>query len=192
MTEMKQEMNTLQIARHLEEFLQGRLVRIQTVHRSGAMAGLPGEQTFGVCTAVHPTEYGSVDVEIVGGNRYGFCPEHKSVNQVLGTVFGGHTLYRTVTIANSNMEPWHFAITAGPSREELFDALRLTSLHLSVLFTVADCYKFTAVVRGIEAEDGSGESWNLMLADGVGHLGGTRLKAYYSTKRRAGTVSVLR
>jgi hypothetical protein len=74
---------------------------------------------------------------------------------------------RLITI----LEKW--LVKAGPSREELFDCLRLFNEHRHVEFTLEagmeDCdpwdnpnrYCLKAKVLSISAEDGSGHSWIL-------------------------------
>jgi hypothetical protein len=57
-------------------------------------------------------------------------------------------------------------ITNGPSREELFDGLRLFAEKRAVPFTLEDKRKeilFTAYIIGIEVVDKKGEWWNLKL-----------------------------
>ena len=58
-------------------------------------------------------------------------------------------------------------ITNGPSREELFDGLKYTAEKRLVPFScnVNDIDRFLAgLVTSIQAEDGSGESWNITLS----------------------------
>ena len=59
-------------------------------------------------------------------------------------------------------------ITNGPSREELFDGLRLISEKRLVPFCVKQNNskeEYVAVnVQSIEAEDGSGQSWNIIIS----------------------------
>lgn len=76
---------------------------------------------------------------------------------------------RLITI----LEKW--LVKAGPSREELFDCLRLFDEHRKVEFTLQagleDCdpwnnpntYRLPARVLEIGAEDGSGHSWILRV-----------------------------
>lgn len=55
-------------------------------------------------------------------------------------------------------------ITNGPSKEELFDGLRLFNEKRLLPFQVTKDGKekyFAVIVQSIEAEDGSGQSWNL-------------------------------
>ena len=58
-------------------------------------------------------------------------------------------------------------ISNGPSREELFDGLRLSSEKRLVPFCIKenDTERYIAVIlSSIEAEDGSGQSWNLTFS----------------------------
>jgi len=58
-------------------------------------------------------------------------------------------------------------ITNGPSREELFDGLRLSNEERLVPFQVIKNGKekyFAVIIHSIETEDGSGQSWNLTFS----------------------------
>ncbi len=58
-------------------------------------------------------------------------------------------------------------ITNGPSREEMFDGLRLVSEKRLIPFQVIKNEKekyFAVIIHSIEAEDGSGQSWNLTFS----------------------------
>ena len=58
------------------------------------------------------------------------------------------------------------AITNGPSREELFDGLRLFAEKREVGFNfVSNGRDITLpfIIQSIEVEDGSGHSWNLKM-----------------------------
>ncbi len=61
----------------------------------------------------------------------------------------------------------YIEIINGPSREELFDGLRLFAEKRYVPFLVKkneiEKY-FAATIKSIEAEDGSGHSWNLTIS----------------------------
>lgn len=60
-------------------------------------------------------------------------------------------------------------ITNGPSREELFDGLRLFAEKRLIPFIIKkdDVERWVAVVvTSIQAEDGSGQSWNLTFSIG--------------------------
>ncbi len=60
-------------------------------------------------------------------------------------------------------------ITNGPSREELFDGLRLLSEKRLIPFCIKmeGTERFLAVfMNSIQAEDGSGQSWNLIFYAG--------------------------
>jgi len=86
-------------------------------------------------------------------------------------------------------------ITAGPSREELFDALRLRHENRKVSFTLAPNThpwsapkKVQVFVDGISIEDGSGANWLLKIRDEYQEftLGTCQLEGYYNTTRREG------
>ena len=78
-------------------------------------------------------------------------------------------------------------ITAGPSREEIFDSLRLFNEGRTVRMTV-DGLEGPYLVQSIEAEDGSGHSWNLVLVNQVFKTKGAPVKAWYNDTRRTGTM----
>jgi len=89
-------------------------------------------------------------------------------------------------------------IVAGPSREQLFDALRLRHEGRKISFTVEPMilqtnpqFKvkgevFDAFIESIQVEDGSGNSWNLVL-----NMLGKRHRVYFNTLSRTGTLYVV-
>jgi hypothetical protein len=95
-------------------------------------------------------------------------------------------------------------ITAGPSREELFDALRLRHEGRTVTVTVDNTVRTAGDPRksltmklpltlevGVDSigiEDGSGNSWLLGVYDKDGKLGSKRLEGYFNTTRREGWI----
>ena len=100
-------------------------------------------------------------------------------------------------------------ITSGPSREELFDGLRLFAEKRPVGFVIENNGRqMTPIVwmHGIEAEDGSGQSWNIKFSIAENFVGempypidvskpvppvnSVTVTAYYSTKTRTGTITV--
>lgn len=99
-------------------------------------------------------------------------------------------------------------ITNGPSREELFDGLRLFAEKRAVGFVIENNGRqMTPIVwmHSIEAEDGSGQSWNIKFSIGKSFVGkipypidlskpsqtkSVTVKAYYSTKTRTGVITV--
>jgi len=89
-----------------------------------------------------------------------------------------------------------FTIEDGPSREQLFDALRLFDEHKAVRFELrsgaAGRWIFLAHILGIEAEDGSGHSWGLrarLEAPNTHQLFSNPLQhLYYHDGKRKGTV----
>jgi hypothetical protein len=105
----------------------------------------------------------------------------------------------------ANQEQSH-KITKGPSREELFDALRLRHEGRALQMTVGqDVIVRTADgprrsltttlplilkvrVDSIGVEDGSGSRWMLSLFDKDIKLGSEHLVAYYDTTLRAGSI----
>lgn len=92
-----------------------------------------------------------------------------------------------------------YRIVAGPSREELFDALRLRHEGKKVEITVihpphpAEVMQsqmtITAMVDMIKAEDGTGDKWLLELSDMKGTLEDFHFKTFFNTKTRTGTLT---
>lgn len=100
-------------------------------------------------------------------------------------------------------------ISNGPSREELFDGLRLFSEKRQVGFLIIDNGRqmtLPTIMQSIQAEDGSGQSWNisinveikdmllLSLPINVRQLFAKHksvgIKAYYSSKNRKGVITL--
>ena len=92
-------------------------------------------------------------------------------------------------------------IVAGPSREELFDALRLRHEGREVTFTVAPQTQvpasarfkpvnlaFSVQVNELGIEDGSGNNWLFKLYDRYAVLGSMYLEGYINVTRREGWV----
>jgi hypothetical protein len=83
------------------------------------------------------------------------------------------------------------AIENGPSREAIFDSLRLNNEGRAVSLELVGGLRLDFRITAIEAEDGSGDSWNLR-----GYVSGSSevtprdwsrsCRVYYSTRRRAG------
>jgi hypothetical protein len=108
------------------------------------------------------------------------------------------TMSKTITISN------------GASREELFDGLRLFSEKRETSFLIENNGRQIAlpvVMQSIQAEDGSGHSWNITFVIEVQTLlmlslpvdvrtvfAGKKAiiaKAYYSTKNRKGAITLI-
>lgn len=100
-------------------------------------------------------------------------------------------------------------IVNGPSREELFDGLRLFAEKREVGFMIVDNGRqmtLPTILQSIQAEDGSGQSWNLKIKVEVKDLlklslpvqvrnvfageKTIRISAYYSSKNRKGTFTL--
>ncbi|MFZ2205472.1 MAG: hypothetical protein WAV23_02695 [Minisyncoccia bacterium] len=105
-------------------------------------------------------------------------------------------------------------ILSGPSREELFDGLRLFFEKRTVNFTVENDNGrskrgLPTIIQCIEPEDGSGDSWNIRFNiptedllrldysffpdnfyDSHVNKKMVGVKAYYSTKSRVGTITI--
>lgn len=81
-------------------------------------------------------------------------------------------------------------IVSGPSREELFDSLRLSRERRTVTFkfeiSPKKMLRITAQVRSIGAEDGSGQSWCIIVDDPDRAFGRTSVEGYYRTDSRKG------
>jgi hypothetical protein len=94
----------------------------------------------------------------------------------------------------------YWTVSDGPSREDLFDALRLFNEHRRVEFTLGSPmpgrhtpYTLLAQVNSVQAEDGSGHSWNVTVYfDEVPNQLTLNRRGphtlYYHDKRRKGTV----
>jgi hypothetical protein len=126
------------------------------------------------------------------------APEHSlsSVKRIKSSFKNHRTMsQKTIQIAN------------GPSREELFDGLRLFAEKREVGFVIehnGTQLTLPVIMQGIQSEDGSGQSWNIMFNIEVKTMLRLSLpvevktvfekkktwavKAYYSTKTRKGAV----
>jgi hypothetical protein len=99
-------------------------------------------------------------------------------------------------------------ITGGPSREELFDGLRLFAESREVPFLIVNNGRqvtLTGIIQSIQAEDGSGQSWNISMnvttkemlllslpVNAKVAISGKKiipLSAYYSSKSRKGVIT---
>lgn len=110
-------------------------------------------------------------------------------------------------------------IINGPSREELFDGLRLSAEKRLIPFSITDKFwrnyggiTIKTMIQSIQIEDGSGQSWNISFSVRVGdftpmfdfkeffpneevsnarkHMTEIMVKAYYSTKTRNGVITM--
>lgn len=92
----------------------------------------------------------------------------------------------------------NYKITNGPSKDRLFDACKYAGNNadkIEVAFAIEQpatgkSVALSAFIRGIEHEDGSGESFIISGALKT-KTGNRRFKAYYSSKRRQGVVTSL-
>ncbi len=74
------------------------------------------------------------------------------------------------------------SILSGPSREELFDGLRLFTEKRPVSFTISQNgieQKVLVVMQGLTAEDGSGNNWNIKIVVAAPILEGLVAKMPY-------------
>lgn len=98
----------------------------------------------------------------------------------------------------------YISIESGPSREELFDALKyaydkkrdfkvsFTGVHVRQSGSVRSNISrgtFTATINGIQHEDGSGQSFIIYAQTSVKELGGLT-EFYYNARTRTGRVNV--
>ena len=86
-----------------------------------------------------------------------------------------------------------WTIIGGPSREELFDALRLHHEEREVTFTVTpNCNVGNLVLRvrveELGVEDGSGNNWLFKVYDRQSILGSMSLHGYINTRTREGWI----
>lgn len=94
-----------------------------------------------------------------------------------------------------------YKITAGPSREQLFDALRLRHEGRTVEFTIeiepdgpeiaGSYFQFAAQVNNLGVEDGSGNRWLFELQNKDLFLKCQKLAGYIDTTRRTGWLKAL-
>ena len=102
-------------------------------------------------------------------------------------------------MTNTKME-----LVGGPSREELFDALRLGHEGRKTYFTIAPRkdlpdnprfrvgpLKISVRVTGVSEEDGSGNNWLFKLYDEHSQFGTNSLHGYINTTTRQGWVARL-
>lgn len=90
-----------------------------------------------------------------------------------------------------------FQIVSGPSREELFDCLRLRHEGRTIRIRVVNMYdqnkprrfiEVDMVIDGISIEGDSGNSWFIEFYDSKKLLGGEHFIGFLSTKTRAGHI----
>ncbi|MCX6788393.1 MAG: hypothetical protein NTZ36_00725 [Candidatus Jorgensenbacteria bacterium] len=90
-------------------------------------------------------------------------------------------------MTNTPIPAIRISISSGPSREELFDALRLRHEHRPILVKVHPLdqkpmdIKF--IVNGIAVEDGGGQNWLIELLNVQTHQ---IVRGYYNSRTRAG------
>lgn len=85
-------------------------------------------------------------------------------------------------------------VTAGPSREELFDALRLCAEGRKVFFSYEDGHvkeKTLVAITAIECEDGSGQSFMFKFSGAVCSRGGSG-EGHCNTRTREGWIKFLK
>lgn len=80
-----------------------------------------------------------------------------------------------------------YKVLSGPSREELFDSLRLYDEHREVEFVMRSPekvkYKAKFQMISLEAEDGSGQSW---IFSCVSSFDRSKYSGWYNSRTRAG------
>jgi hypothetical protein len=101
-------------------------------------------------------------------------------------------------------------ITGGPSREELFDGLRLFAESREVSFLIVSNGRqvtLVGIIQSIQAEDGNGQSWNISMnvktkemlvlslpvnaKDAISRKKIIPLNAYYSSNSRKGVFTII-
>lgn len=95
----------------------------------------------------------------------------------------------------SNTDNEVIEITDGPSREDLFDALRLGPEKATIDITIKIKRIKRTVnfwVNGLEREDGSQQSWIIKVHDPLGALvrGRHNFEGYLNTRTREGHLRV--
>lgn len=84
-----------------------------------------------------------------------------------------------------------YEIVAGPSREDLFDALRLRHEKREVTFTVkmgSEEVPLRGMINSISIEDGSGNCWLFILYCGSRPLTSQYFSGFLNTRKREGTL----
>lgn len=118
-------------------------------------------------------------------------------------------MYKEFLQNHRTMSQKTIQITSGPSREELFDGLRLFAEKREVGFSIEDngrLLTLPVIMQGIYPEDGSGQSWNVVINIEVKNLlrlglpvevrtvfAGKKVvqvKTYYSTRTRKGVITL--
>lgn len=176
------------ILQRVEELLVGKLV--QVVETSGGASRFVSPVS--ICTAVHQAEDG-VNVELIDGGVFGFLPLQIKPHYVSGPVSGNGQLWWGVCVLNVAMPKWSFSFDTGPSREQLFDSLRLPCHDIRVRFTLEGNISFSVAVMGIERVHGKVrdlETLKLLLGDAAGIPRSFRLEATYRTTDRKGILTM--
>ena len=85
------------------------------------------------------------------------------------------------------------SILGGPSREELFDSLRLYNEQRKLTFELLDKainkVKVMVTVTGLKVEDGSGNNWIIYACITLNGRG-VQIDGYYNTVRRTGHFNI--
>ncbi|MEK7089364.1 MAG: hypothetical protein AAB920_00935 [Patescibacteria group bacterium] len=106
-------------------------------------------------------------------------------NEVLFPTSSMETFFKEAVMADKPQ----YTLTAGPSREDLFDALRLRHEGKTVTFKGTPTWcpgggtEGFFIVNSIAAEDGSGHKWLLVVTHASNHK---TADAYFDTTTRKG------
>lgn len=92
-------------------------------------------------------------------------------------------------------DKFRFNIVSGPSREELFDGLRLRHEGRKIFFlaaTTSGNFEINCILNSISIECGSGNCWLLKLRNPESRLRGCdRLEMFYNSSTRSGWVDAI-
>lgn len=147
------------------------------------------EKIAGVCRQVHAID-GSVDIELMSGHRFGLVPDVFSCSHVEGVPHTWINGRRRMEVVATGYGDGCFEITKGPSREELFDALRLQHGGGKLPFTLHRLLKIDLAISGIERDGDGCNQWLLKLYDPSAEpaLGAEHLEGAFNTTFRTGWV----
>ncbi len=86
-----------------------------------------------------------------------------------------------------------FDVVNGPSREALFDALRLRTANnpVTVLFQLEKYGSIPLSIIGIGSEAGTGEHWTIKTYNPAANYGRRKAKGYYNTTTRKGRLEIV-
>jgi hypothetical protein len=189
---------------HLTTYMRlVQLMRDRVVRVIDFPDGERNDSVVGICLGIsvleaHPGRF-RVNVELAGDPRavrvgLQFCPEHVGDEHdpyARGIGDPDRKMSRWFRVYETDRPKRIYTVTAGPSREQLFDSLRLPLMKLAEPFTVMGGLRFEAYVRRIEVEIPNGEEWGIRLMARSHVMGCIGLSGTYNTKKREGELRAL-